>query len=114
MLNPQANKPRKICQNGRVRITSLTFRLSAGAVIFARPAAISCGARSACSGASSRITNRATGIENAAKAAANPNSVTRQPADSMARVNNGVMIAMPAIEPVDRKNSAMPRRRVNQ
>jgi hypothetical protein len=32
----------------------------------------------------------------------------------MAKARTGVMTAMPAIDPVDRKNSAMPRRRVNQ
>ena len=32
----------------------------------------------------------------------------------MAAVSTGVITAMPAIEPVDRKNSAMPRCRVNQ
>jgi hypothetical protein len=32
----------------------------------------------------------------------------------MRRLSTGVITAMPAIEPVDRKNSAMPRRRVNQ
>ena len=32
----------------------------------------------------------------------------------MAQASTGVITAMPAIEPVDRKNSAMPRRRVNQ
>jgi MFS family permease len=47
-------------------------------------------------------------------AAAKPSRVARQPAVSMAKVSTGVMIAMPAIEPVDRKNSAMPRWRVNQ
>ena len=31
----------------------------------------------------------------------------------MAKASTGVITAMPAIEPVDRKNSAMPRRRVN-
>jgi hypothetical protein len=48
------------------------------------------------------------------KAAAKPSSVARQPKCPMAKASTGVITAMPAIEPVDRKNSAMPRRRVNQ
>ena len=50
----------------------------------------------------------------ATKAAAKPTSVDCQPKRAMARVKTGVITARPAIEPVDRKNSAMPRLRVNQ
>jgi hypothetical protein len=40
--------------------------------------------------------------------------VGRQPTCPIAKLSTGVITAMPAIEPVERKNRAMPRRRVNQ
>ncbi len=45
---------------------------------------------------------------------AKPSMVSFQPTAEMAKVRAGVISAMPAIEPVDRKNRAMPRWRVNQ
>lgn len=73
-----------------------------------------CGSRSVCSGAWSRMTNRATGTVNSANRAAKASSVSCQPTALMAKVSVGVIRAMPAMDPVDRKNSAMPRWRVNQ
>ena len=40
--------------------------------------------------------------------------VDRQPAAAMERLSAGVITAIPAIEPVERKKSAIPRRRMNQ
>ena len=49
-----------------------------------------------------------------ANTTANPSRVRCQPQWLMVVVKTGVITAMPAIEPVDRKNNAMPRWRVNQ
>ena len=56
----------------------------------------------------------ATGTVSSANSTANPSSVSFQPTAEIANVSVGVISAMPAIDPVDRKNSAMPRWRVNQ
>ncbi|KAG0759284.1 hypothetical protein G6F22_019417 [Rhizopus arrhizus] len=56
----------------------------------------------------------ATGTVSKANSTAKASNVSCQPTASIANVSVGVIRAMPAIDPVDRKNSAMPRRRVNQ
>ena len=114
MLKPQAKSPAQIFQNGAVRTASVNVRADTDTGLRAMPPEPRSGSRSVPDGAASRITKSAMGIVTTANTTANPASVTRQPADSMASVRTGVMTAMPAIDPVDRKNSAMPRCRVNQ
>ena len=113
MLKPQAKRPSTIFQNGHVRIASAKESGSRRRrrAAWAAPAA---GSTSAWRGASSRKTKIAAGTATAANSAAKRRKVALQPNAPIDIVNSGVMIAMPAIEPVERKKSAMPRCRLNQ
>jgi hypothetical protein len=113
MLKPQANRPRVILAKMPVRMASsiVTCR-AAGACGLA--AAVPGSGASPSGGASSRMTKSASGTAMAVNSAAKPSSVACQLACCSAMPSSGVMTAMPAMEPVERKNSAMPRRRWNQ
>src|SRR5690554_3049509 len=109
MLKPHAKRPITIFQNGKVQMASLNDMLVDAALGDLACALICSGSKSLFSGACSRIRKSAAGTVIRVNVTAKITRVDCQFSQLIIKVRMGVNTAMPAIEPVDRKNRAIPR-----